>query len=179
MPLPQGILQQLGVTFTTYTKSIGPVTAQEFHPDVIDKNALYMPDAQAAQKASAYLEQCMKNKDSAGGIIECRVNGVPAGLGDPVFNKLDALLAQAIMSIGCESRGNRRRHCRQSDDRFCRQRWFLYPDGQLIKNLQPRRRHHGRHQRRKLEIILRAHIKPTASISQPQDTQTNSDKTFL
>ena len=42
----------------------------------------------------------MKVHDSAGGVIECRINGVPAGLGTPVFEKLDAVLAQAVMSIG-------------------------------------------------------------------------------
>ena len=42
----------------------------------------------------------MAEKDSAGGVIECRITGVPAGIGDPVFEKLDAGLAKAIMSIG-------------------------------------------------------------------------------
>lgn len=164
------ILEQLGVSFTTYTKSIGPVSAQEFRPDVIDKNALYMPDAQAAQKASAYLEQCMKNKDSAGGIIECRVNGVPAGLGDPVFNKLDALLAQAVMSIGAVKAveigdGTAVSQMTGSADND----GFFIRDGQMIKTSN----HAGGIMggiSDGSEIILRAHIKPTASISQPQDT---------
>ena len=59
-----------------------------------------MPDAQAAVKAGEYLEECMKNQDSAGGVIECRITGTPAGLGEPVFDKLSALLAHALMSIG-------------------------------------------------------------------------------
>ena len=59
-----------------------------------------MPDMVAAEKAAQYLEQCMKEEDSAGGVIECRINGVPAGIGDPVFGKLDAAFAQALMSIG-------------------------------------------------------------------------------
>mgnify|MGYP002728702466 CR=1 FL=1 len=58
-----------------------------------------MPDAQAAVKAGEYLEECMKNQDSAGGVIECRITGTPAGLGEPVFDKLSALLAHALMSI--------------------------------------------------------------------------------
>ena len=41
-----------------------------------------------------------EKNDSAGGVIECRINGVPAGIGDPVFGKLDAAFAQALMSIG-------------------------------------------------------------------------------
>ena len=53
-----------------------------------------------AYKESEYLEECMKNQDSAGGVIECRITGPPAGLGEPVFDKLSALLAHALMSIG-------------------------------------------------------------------------------
>lgn len=94
------ILKQLGITFTTYTKSIGPVKAVSFDADEIYRNPLYMPDAAAAVQAQAYLEECMKNQDSSGGIIECIINGVPAGIGDPVFEKLDAKLAKAILSIG-------------------------------------------------------------------------------
>ena len=54
----------------------------------------------AAKNAIKYLESCMRKNDSAGGVIECRINGGPAGIGDPVFGKLDAALAQALMSIG-------------------------------------------------------------------------------
>lgn len=96
------ILEQIGITFVTYSKSIGPVTIspERFDASVISQNKLYMPDEKAAEEASAYLEQCMKESNSAGGTIECVVNGLPAGLGDPVFEKLDANLAKAILSIG-------------------------------------------------------------------------------
>ena len=94
------LLKQLGITFTTYTKSIGPVETASFDADEIHKNPFYMPDAKAAANASAYLETCMKEKDSSGGVIECTIDGVPAGLGDPVFEKLDANLAKAVLSIG-------------------------------------------------------------------------------
>ena len=59
-----------------------------------------MPSDDYAQRASAYLEQCIKEQDSSGGIIECQIEGIPAGIGEPVFHKLDAALAQAVMSIG-------------------------------------------------------------------------------
>ena len=94
------LLEALGISFCTYTKAIGPAEITEFHPEEIENNAFYMPDKKAAEKAGAYLEQCMKEQDSAGGIIECRIKGVPPGLGTPVFEKLDAMLAQAVMSIG-------------------------------------------------------------------------------
>lgn len=63
-------------------------------------NPVCMPDKNAADKAAAYLEECIAQKDSAGGIIECLIHGIPAGVGEPVFDKLDAALAKSIMSIG-------------------------------------------------------------------------------
>ena len=59
-----------------------------------------MPDSQAAEQAMIYLKECMREKDSVGGVVECVVRGLPAGLGDPCFEKLDANLAKAILSIG-------------------------------------------------------------------------------
>lgn len=94
------LLGQLGVSLCTYTLSIGPVTSSSFDAQEIPANPLYMPDKAAAEKAGSYLDQCIKNQNSAGGIIECRVNNLPPGLGDPVFEKLSANLAKAIMSIG-------------------------------------------------------------------------------
>lgn len=96
------ILEQMGISFLTYTKSIGPVSidAANFNADEISNNKLYMPDAYAAAKASDYLEKCLNEQNSSGGIVECIVNGLPVGLGDPVFEKLDANLAKAIVSIG-------------------------------------------------------------------------------
>ena len=96
------ILKQMGIEFVTYTKSIGPVSIDmdKFDSGEIANNSLYMPDADAAVKASEYLSQCIKNKNSAGGICECVITGLPVGLGEPVFDKLDANLGKAIMSIG-------------------------------------------------------------------------------
>lgn len=96
------ILKELGINILTYTKSIGPVAIDEarFDANEITNNKLFMPDADAAQKATAYLEECLANKNSSGGIVECVVTGLPVGIGDPVFDKLDANLAKAIFSIG-------------------------------------------------------------------------------
>ena len=94
------ILKQLGITLTTYTKSIGGICISSFDADTIYNNPLYMPDADAAKKAEEYLEKCLSESDSAGGVIECIIDGVPAGIGDPVFEKLDANLTKACLSIG-------------------------------------------------------------------------------
>jgi chorismate synthase len=59
-----------------------------------------MPDQDASQRAEDYLLEQMKDHNSVGGVIECIVTGMPAGIGEPVFDKLDASLAKAVMSIG-------------------------------------------------------------------------------
>ncbi len=94
------LLQELGVKILSYVRSVGPVEIETFDEAEIQNNRLYMPDARAAEKAAAYLEQCMEEKDSSGGVVECIVKGVPAGAGEPVFDKLDAKLGQALFSIG-------------------------------------------------------------------------------
>lgn len=166
------ILNSLGITFCTYTKSIGPVSISKFDPEEINNNAFYMPDADAAEKAGAYLEECMKNQDSAGGVIECRISGVPAGLGNPVFEKLDAMLAQAVMSVGAVKAveigdGTEAATSKGSSNND----GFHMKDGQIIKTSN----HAGGIMggiSDGSEIILRAYIKPTPSISQPQETVT-------
>ncbi|MGX8715104.1 MAG: chorismate synthase [Lachnospiraceae bacterium] len=96
------ILAVLGVEVQAYTRSIGPVEINygRIQMDQADKNPLYMPDPEAAAEAEEYLEELKRKGDSAGGVIECVIRNLPAGIGDPVFDKLDASLAKAIMSIG-------------------------------------------------------------------------------
>ena len=96
------ILESLGIEITTYSKSIGNVEIDysKFKKDEIPNNPMYMPDNDAATKAAELLKEKMKEMDSVGGIIECLVDGMPAGVGETVFDKLDANLAKAVMSIG-------------------------------------------------------------------------------
>lgn len=166
------ILETLGISFCTYTKSIGPVEITDFDAEEITRNAFYMPDASAASAAGAYLEECMKNQDSAGGIIECRIKNVPAGLGNPVFEKLDAVLAQAVMSIGAVKAveigdGFQVSRMKGSEDND----GFHTENGQITKTSN----HAGGIMggiSDGSEIVLRAAVKPTPSISQPQNTVT-------
>lgn len=94
------ILGQLGIEIKTYAIQIGKIKAKSFNYEESKRNPLCMPDAAAAKKAAEYLNECMNSKDSAGGVIECAITGIKPGIGDPVFEKLDANLAKAIMSIG-------------------------------------------------------------------------------
>ena len=96
------LLESLGITVQAYTSAVGPVKIDHSKMDLeeISNNRLYMPDKKAAAEAESYLEDMIQRKDSCGGVIECVVNGLPAGVGEPVFDKLDAALGKAIMSIG-------------------------------------------------------------------------------
>lgn len=94
------MLQELGISLVTYTKEIGPIAVETVDVNQITKNPLYMPDEKAAEKAELYLQDLMKQQDSAGGVIECVVSCMPVGIGETVFDKLDAALAKAMFSIG-------------------------------------------------------------------------------
>ena len=100
--IAEKFLEELGIRFTTYTRAIGPVAIDADRMDTaeLNNNKLCMPDAEAAKKAEAYLEEKMAEQDSVGGVVECVVSGLPKGLGEPVFEKLDANLAKAMVSIG-------------------------------------------------------------------------------
>jgi len=121
-------LKSLGIEICAYTKSIGDVSCEknDYISNLTEDNRetegtffdriskeglqklradkflspLYMPDTDASAKAETALFDSMNQQDSLGGIIECVVSGMPTGIGEPVFDKLDASLAKAMLSIG-------------------------------------------------------------------------------
>ena len=163
------LLSHFDIRAKAYTRSIGSVSINNYDADEV--NNLYMPEHEAYEKASEYIQDLIKKGDSAGGIVECVIKGVPAGLGDPVFYKLDAMLAHAVMSIGAvkgveigdgfnvsDTTGS------QNNDAF-----ITDTNGNSIKATN--------HSGGILggisdgsDIIFRCAIKPTPSISMPQQT---------
>lgn len=89
------------VKITGYMTQIGQhmIDRDRFDWDQIDQNPFWTPDATAAQEWAAYLDGLRKSGNSVGAIIEVVARGVPAGLGAPVYAKLDTDLAAAMMSI--------------------------------------------------------------------------------
>lgn len=166
------ILNELGITITAYTKSIGPIhiDMSQFNKDVIYTTETCMPDEKANLEAMEYLKDCMLKKDSSGGVVECVIEGLPAGIGDPVFEKLDANLAKAIMSIGAvkaiEIGDGTAVSCAygsENNDAF-----FFDKDeiskktnhaGGILGGISDG-----------ASVVLRAHIKPTPSIFSSQET---------
>lgn len=166
------LLKKMGIELTAYTKSIGPVSIDpdKFDPSVIRENPVCMPDADAAQKAFDYIQKCREEQDSVGGVIECRIKGVPAGIGDPVFDKLDASMAKALMSIGAVKAvevgdGVLVSTYKGSEDND----GFTSESGKIVTTTN----HSGGIMggiSNGSEIVLRCHVKPTPSISKEQAT---------
>lgn len=172
------LLKELGVTLTAFTKAIGPIDipTEKYFFKEISNNLLYMPNTDYADKAKTYLQEVRQKGDSCGGVIECIVEGMPTGVGEPVFDKLDARLAAAVMSIGgvksvefgdgikaAGSLGS------QNNDQFTAR------DNQIQKE--------SNHSGGVLAgisdgspLIVRVGVKPTPSIAVPQNTVTNEGK---
>ena len=167
------LLDMLGVRFLTYVKSIGPIAADpaRFDAAEIEKHPVRMPDAAAALEAQIYLDTCMKAQNSSGGVIECIISGVPAGIGEPVFRKLDSELARAVFSIGAVKGfeigdGFEAAHATglENNDSF-----YYNPDGKICKKTNHAGGILGGISDGS-DIILRAAFKPTPSVSAAQQT---------
>lgn len=167
------ILEELGISIVAYTKQIGPFSCDSSRMDLenIEKSPLRMPDLDTSAKAEDYLAQKMCEHDSVGGMIECVVHGMPAGVGEPVFGKLDAVLAGNLFSIGavkgveigagfavagrCGSENN---------DGF-----YMSPEGKVKKHTNFAGGILGGISDGD-DIVVRAAFKPTPSIFKPQKT---------
>jgi len=94
------ILSQKGIKFTAYTLRAGGISCVERDMEAIEKNPMRACDPAAAAKMVRRIEEVRDAGDSIGGIVECRITGMPAGLGEPVFDKLEAELGKAVLSVG-------------------------------------------------------------------------------
>jgi chorismate synthase len=94
------LLAGQGIEVIAYTVALGGILAAKRDLAAITANRLFCPDEEAAIRMEARIEEVKEAGDSLGGIVEIVARGCPAGLGEPVFDKLDAALAQALMSIG-------------------------------------------------------------------------------
>jgi chorismate synthase len=173
----QKMLATLGIRIVAYTTRIGPVTCESPDPsdpelsERIESNPVRTADLAVADQMAEAIADARKDKDSVGGVIEVVATGVPIGLGEPVFEKLDAAIAHAMMAIPatkgveigggfpvCSLRGS------QSNDV-----WELDDDGEMrtrtnnaggilggISNGMP--------------IVARIGFKPVSSIPRSQET---------
>ncbi len=175
------LLSELNIRVMAYTKSIGPVEIDpaKFNEEAILNTPTAMPDEEASAEAEVYLKKCMEEKDSAGGVIECKVFGLPAGIGEPVFDKLDANLAKAVMSIGAVKAVEigdgvkvAAMHGSENNDLFMTNE-EEYPEIADRIPIIKKTNHSGGTLggiSDGSQLILRAYVKPTPSIFRPQQT---------
>ncbi len=172
------ILKEMGITITTYVKSVGSISIDynNFDKNEIYNNNLYMPDKIAAQQAGEYVIEMTKQHNSVGGVVECVIEGMPTGIGDPVFEKLNANLAKAICSIGAVKGfeigdGFQVSEALGSDNNDA----FTMKDGKIVKKTN----HAGGILGGISDgspIVLRAAFKPTPSILVEQETVNKSNE---
>lgn len=93
------LLAHVGVTFRGGVVAVGGVSAERFEWDFVEQNDVRCVDPDKVELMIREIEQARKDRDSVGGIVEVQAVGVPPGLGEPVFGKLDAAVASAMMSI--------------------------------------------------------------------------------
>ena len=152
------ILESLGIKIEAKASSIGPIILENGMND----------------EAVKYIEECKARLDSVGGSIECKITGMPVGIGDPVFEKLDANLAKAMMSIGAVKAVEigdgvkvSTAVASENNDNFCLNEGAISKEtnhsGGILGGMSDGD-----------TIVIKAHIKPTPSIARVQSTVTKT-----
>jgi chorismate synthase len=165
------VLTQFGVNCFAYTQAVHSVEGSSCDRSFIEQNPVRCADRSVADAMVSIIEQARDKGDSVGGVIEAVVEGCPPGLGDPVFEKLDALLAQAVMSIGTikgieigDGFASTRRFGSENNDGFS-----TNDDGSFTTTTNHSGGILGGISTGNV-ITLRAAVKPASSISKAQDT---------
>lgn len=166
------ILALHGVKIIGHAKEIAGIRAETFNPDVIEKNVVRAADTDAAKKMEAAILEAKAETDSVGGIVEVVVEGCPPGLGDPIYEKIDARLANAALSIGATKgvefgdgfaatklRGS------ENNDIISEKGFISNHSGGILGGITTGD-----------TIVLRIAVKPASSIAKKQDTITKDGK---
>jgi chorismate synthase len=163
------LLATEGIEVVAATSAIAGITAKIDWDAMVAarEQPLRCPDANATDAMAAAVDAARRDRDSVGGVVTVHARGVPAGLGEPVFDKLDARLAGALMSIGAVKaveigdgfavagrRGSENNDAIEPGPRFTTNH-----AGGILGGIS-----NGD------EIVARVAVKPTSSISQPQQT---------
>ncbi len=164
------VLGSIGAEVYGFTREIGGIPMASFDRDAIEQNVVRCPDPDAAARMVEAILAAKASGDSLGGVVEIRATGVPVGLGEPTFDKLDALIAQAMLSIpavkGVElgegfgvvrSRGSEANDAFYADEGRVRTR--TNTAGGTLGGISSGE-----------DIVVRIAVKPTSSVGIPQET---------
>jgi chorismate synthase len=161
------MLVQKGVKVFAFTREVCGIEARKIDFKEIENNIMRCPDKAAAKKMVDAIMKLREQGDSAGGIVEVIATGVPAGLGDPVFDKLEADLAKAIISIGATKgvevgRGFEaaRMTGSQHNDALKKKKFVEMFTGGISGGISSG-----------ANIVMRVAVKPTSSITKKQHTE--------
>jgi chorismate synthase len=171
--IAEKVIAQAGIDVIAYTQAIGAITidhgkmpSDKNLRKFVRENSLFCPDAQAAALMEKKITAVRKKGDSLGGVVEIIVRGCPAGLGEPVFDKMDADLAKALMSIGSikavEIGDGIEAACSMGsevNDQMTKKGFKTNHAGGILAGITSGER-----------IVLRAYCKPIPSIAKPQQT---------
>ena len=91
--------QHYGIEIRGYLAQLGPIRAEKLDWDEVDKNSFFCPDADKVAEMETYMDALRKEGNSIGARINVVASGMPPGLGEPIFDRLDADIARALMSI--------------------------------------------------------------------------------
>jgi chorismate synthase len=171
------VLAQEGIEIVGYTRKVGPIEAKMFAFEEIEKNPVRCPDPVQARVMESLIERIRGEGDSIGGTVEVVARGVPAGLGEPVYDKMDADLAKAMMSInavkgveiGAGLSVAERRGSENNDP-------WIFQDGRI----RTRTNHAGGIVggiTTGEEIVVRIAVKPSSTIAIPQQTIDRAGRT--
>lgn len=160
------LLESRGIVVRAYTKRGAGIACQTVDWDVIEKNLVRACDPVAAEAIVERIRAARDEHDSVGGIVECVASGVPPGLGEPVFDKLDGDLAKAMLSIGsikgiefgagfaaADMQGS------EHNDQMSEAGFLTNHAGGMLGGISTG-----------ADIVFRVVFKPTASIAKPQRT---------
>ncbi len=164
--IAKALIEPRGMQVRAYTLSVGGLRARQIDLDFAEKHPLRVPDPEMADEMAALVDSVRSEGDSIGGIVEVLATGVSAGLGDPVFHKLEAELGRAMLSIGAVKgiefgagfalagmRGS------EANDPILSEGFASNHAGGTLGGISTGQ-----------TIVMRLAVKPTASISRPQKT---------
>jgi chorismate synthase len=174
------LLAGLGVRIVGYVKQIGPITADVADPtavtlEQVEATPVRCPDMAAAQRMIDLIEEVRRDRDSIGGVCELAATGVPAGWGEPVFDKLKADLAKALLSLPAVTAFEYGSGFAAATMRGSEHNDIFIPKADRPLHIGTRTNRHGG-----LlggissgePIVLRVALKPTSSLPRPQPTVT-------
>lgn len=166
------LLKTYGVQIRAFTGQIGNVVGEVVDFDFIEQNPLRAADPGKLSDMIQEIDDARRTLDSVGGVVECRVSGVPAGWGEPVFDRLDALLAYGALSIGGVkgiefgsgfAAGSMRGS--EHNDQWENGEYRTNCAGGILGGISSGQ-----------ELIFRVAVKPTPSIARPQKARNQNDE---